>query len=67
LLLKAVQSIPEGNAELTAAAEALIAARSSLISAAQRLANAAEQLKQPKNKLIPPIAQRLKALKYTLN
>ena len=57
--------MPENHPELIAATDRLIAARSSLINAAQKLANAVEKLKP--DGLIPPIAERLKALEYTLN
>ena len=66
LLLKAVQLLPENNASLAAAADALITARGSLITAAQMLADAGDIL-MPANKLMPPAAERLRALEYTLN
>lgn len=66
LLLKAVQTLPENDPSLTAAADALISARCSLIDAALMLAKAADKVK-PVSKLIPPAVERLKALEYTLN
>lgn len=65
LLLKAVQSLPENDASLAAAADALITAHSSLITALQLLADAGN-LSVHSGKL-PPAAERLRALKYTLN
>src|SRR5262249_44572003 len=66
LLLKAVQSVPENNPPLIEAADALITAHGLLVNVLQILADAGN-ISAPSCNLIPPVAERLRAIEYSLN